>query len=203
MGGNVALEFAAEHPDQTGPLVIVDSLPFLAGAWFQVKTPDDAKPMIESMHAYMGNQSLEQYDASVRAGATTKYMVTSPADWETVKQWGLASDRKTVADAMYGLLNQDLRPELRKIGVPVLVLGTWSGLHEQLSAYGKDVPRAQFVQTFDEQYQGLRQLHFAMADTARHFIMFDDPKWFFAQVDSFLREPGKMVEDRGFDAPAR
>ncbi|MGA3211567.1 MAG: alpha/beta hydrolase [Terriglobales bacterium] len=203
LGGNLALLFAVEHPNQAGPLVIVDSLPFLAGAWFQVKTLDEAKPMIESMHAYMGSQSLEQYEAYVRAGAATKYMATSPTDWETIKQWGLASDRKTVADAMYALLNEDPRPELGKITAPALVLGTWSGLHEQLSAYGKDAPREQFIQTFQAQYQNLCQLHFAMADSARHFIMFDDPQWFFAQVDAFLRDPGKMVQERGFDAPGR
>ena len=26
-----------------------------------------------------------------------------------------------------------------------------------------------------------------MSDTARHFIMYDDPQWFFAQIDGFSR----------------
>jgi len=29
-----------------------------------------------------------------------------------------------------------------------------------------------------------------MADT-RHFIMFDDPKWFYQQVDAFLANSGR------------
>src|SRR5262249_26588892 len=45
LGGDVALDFAANHPDLTGPLVIVDALPFYAGAWFKAKTIEDAKPM--------------------------------------------------------------------------------------------------------------------------------------------------------------
>jgi pimeloyl-ACP methyl ester carboxylesterase len=198
LGGFLALDLAAKHPDLVGPLVIVDSLPFFAGPWFQAKTLDDAKPMIESMHAYMSNQPREQYDAYVRAGTGTKYMVTSPSDWETIKQWGLASDPKTVSNAMYELLGEDLRPQLSKITVPVLLLGSWSGQHEQLGASGMDVPRAKFEQTFEEQYQGLRTLHFAMADTARHFIMLDDPQWFFTQLDGFLRDPVKTMQRRGF-----
>ena len=45
--------------------------------------------MIESMHAYMSNQPREQYGSYARAGGATKYMVTNPSDWETIKQWGL------------------------------------------------------------------------------------------------------------------
>ena len=59
-------------------------------------------------------------------------------------------------------------------------------------------PGAEFEQTFEEQYQGLRTLHFAMADTDRHFIMLDDPQWFFAQVDGFLRDPVKTMQQRDF-----
>ena len=198
LGGFLALDLAAKHPDLVGPLVIVDSLPFLAGAWFQAKTLDDAKPMIESMHAYMSNQPREQYGAYVGAGAATNYMVASPSDSATIKQWGLASDPKTVSNAMYELLGEDLRPQMSKITVPVLVLGSWSGQHEQLGASGMDLPRAKFEDMFEEQYQGLRTLHFAMADTARHFIMLDDPQWFFAQVNGFLRDPVKTMQQRGF-----
>ena len=42
LGGTLALALAADHPDLAGPLVIVDSLPFLAGAQLQAKTLDDA-----------------------------------------------------------------------------------------------------------------------------------------------------------------
>lgn len=198
LGGTLALDLAARHPDLVGPLVIVDALPFLAGAQFRVKTLADAKANIAAMHAYMSNQTRQQYDDFVRAGTATKYMVTSAADQATITQWGLASDPRAVADAMAELYGTDLRQDVAKIAVPTLVLGSWSGLHEQLKAYGTDVPRAEFVRTFDDQFSALPQLHFALADTARHFIMYDDPQWFFAQVDAFLADPAKTVRDRGF-----
>jgi hypothetical protein len=37
-----------------------------------------------------------------------------------------------------------------------------------------------------------------MAETARHFIMFDDPQWFFGEIDGFLRDPDAVVRARGF-----
>ena len=38
----------------------------------------------------------------------------------------------------------------------------------------------------------------AVTDTARHFIMYDDPQWFFAQLDAFLGNPESVVRTRGF-----
>jgi hypothetical protein len=54
------------------------------------------------------------------------------------------------------------------------------------------------VARFRDQYAELRRLHFAMAESARHFVMFDDPAWFFAQLDAFLADPAKATAVRGF-----
>jgi N-formylmaleamate deformylase len=198
LGGSLALDLAGHHPDLVGPVVIVDSLPFLAGAWFQAKTLDAAKPMIEQMHTYLSHQTREQYDQYVRSGTALKYMVTSPADLETITQWGLASDPASVTEAMVELVSEDTRPELGQISAPTLVLGTWRGLSDQLKTYNQNVPREGFVKTFEDQYASLPHLHFSMSDTARHFMMYDDPNWFFAQLDAFLADPLKAIQDRGF-----
>lgn len=198
LGGTLALAIAADHPDLVGPIVVVDSLPFLAGSQFQVKTLEEAKAGIAAMHAYMANQTRSQYDETARSGAYTSFMVTSPQDLEIIKQWGLASDPRTVADAMADLMGLDLREDIARIRTPTLVLGTWIGLHQQLTKYGTDVPRAAFVQTFDQQFARLPQLHFALSETARHFIMLDDAPWFFGQLDGFLADPAAAVRDRGF-----
>jgi hypothetical protein len=99
---------------------------------------------------------------------------------------------------MAELMGMDLRDDVASIQTPALVLGTWSGLRDQVKAYGVDLTRAAVVQTFDQQFTKLQRLHFALAETARHFIMFDDPAWFFAQLDAFLADPAASVADRGF-----
>jgi N-formylmaleamate deformylase len=200
LGGTLALAIAADHPDLVGPVIVVDSLPFLAGAQFQAKTLEDARAGIAAMRAYMANQTRSQYDEYVRSGAATSFMVTSPQDLDIIKQWGLASDPRTVADAMADLMGLDLREDVARIRTPTLVLGTWIGLHQQLAKYGTDVPRAAFVQTFGEQFAKLPQLHFVLSDTARHFIMFDDAPWFFGQLDGFLADPAAAVRNRGFES---
>lgn len=198
LGGNIAMDLAARHPELVGPVVIVDSLPFYAGAWFNVKTIEEAQPLIANMKRYLDARTQEQYEQGVRSGAFTRYMATSASDQQTLIQWGLASDPKTASGAMVELVSEDLRPELANIKSPTLVLGTWKGLHDQLEQNGVVIKKEGIVETFQKQYANLPQLHFALADPARHFIMWDDPKWFFQQLDTFLTNPAASVQDRGF-----
>jgi N-formylmaleamate deformylase len=198
LGGNIALDLAAHYPNLVGPIVIVDSLPFYAGAWFQAKNLEQAKPMIAQIRQGMESATQTQWEATTRSGVMTKYMVTSPARLREIIQWGLASDRHTVTDAMIELVSEDLRPELAQITSPVLVLGTWIGVKAQLEQRHMRVTRPEIVDEFKDQYINVPHLHFVMSDTARHFIMFDDPNWFYAQLDHFLSDPMAAAKGRGF-----
>lgn len=198
LGGNIAMDLAEHHPDLTGPLVIVDSLPFFAGAWFQVNSVKDAAPMLNQMHSMMQSQTREQYENFVRSGVTVKYMATNPDDVKTLVTWGLSSDQKTVTEVMYEMLNTDLRSDLSRITAPSLVLGTWTGIRDQMKDNGGNITAEQIEGTFEKQYSGLHDIHFALAPTGRHFIMWDEPKWFYQQVESFLANPVEMVQNRGF-----
>jgi pimeloyl-ACP methyl ester carboxylesterase len=191
LGGVLALDLAADRPDLVGPLVIVDSVPF-SGIMMGATTVEQVRPIADQIRAQMSGQTQAQYQATVRSGVYTKSMVTSPTDHERVVGWSAASDHATVADAFASLLVLDLRPRLARITSPTLVIGEWIGLRD------RGVDRAAAVQTFHDQYAGLARMHFAMTDTARHFIMFDDLPWFVAQLDGFLRDPDAAVRERGF-----
>ncbi len=180
LGGDIAIDLAARNPQLVGPVIIVDSLPFFAQAWFQVDTLAAAQPTINQMRTRMNAMSSQQWIAFTKAGASTNGMATKPADQQTLIRWGLASDQKTVTDAMIDLVSTDLRPELKMIQTPVLVIGTWVGLKD----YG--VTEAAATQEFHQQYAGVKDFHFVMSDTARHFVMWDDPAWFDRQIDDFL-----------------
>ena len=197
LGGTLALGLAIDHPGIVGPLIVVDALPFLAGAQMQAKSVDDAQPAIAAMRAYMSNMTPAQYEQYVSTGATTRFMVTGDADHEVIKGWSRASDPRTVGSAMADLYGTDLRAALARIQSPTLVLGAWSGLHEQLKQYGIQVSRADVVATFGAQFETLEPLRFVLSETARHFIMFDDPTWFFGQLDTFLADPAAVVAQRG------
>lgn len=199
LGGTLALVIAAENPGLVGPIVVVDSLPFLAGAQLRAKDAEDAKASIAAMEAYMSTQTPQQFADTARSGAATEFMVTKPSDHDTIKQWALASDQRTAAAAMADLMRIDARADIARITTPTLVLGTWVGLHDQLKKYGQPLERSDVIQTFRDQFAKLPALHFALTETARHFIMFDDPDWFFAQLDAFLASPEQSVRTRGFD----
>jgi N-formylmaleamate deformylase len=197
LGGALALDLAARHPDRVGPLVIVDSLPFFAGAAFQVDTVDKAKPMIDAMRAQLTAQTQAQYEATARSGVWTRSMVKSPAHLERIIGWGVASDGRTVSRAIVEMMDTDLRADLARIDSPTLVLGSWIGMRQQLEAADAANPRQVAVRTFVKQYAALPHMRLAITDTARHFIMYDDQAWFLGQLDAFLADPAGVTRDRG------
>ncbi len=172
LGGVLALWLAASEPGLAGDLVIVDSLPNL-GALFG---PDfDPKPMRD----LIANQAPAEYRAFVNSGRSLQGMTNQPGRMESIKQWSLDSDQWAVANAMFELYTLNLIPELPKIRSRALVLGSWSGMKAFTT-------REVVEKNFRSQFASLAGHHFALADTAFHFIMYDEPKWFWEQLDAFL-----------------
>jgi pimeloyl-ACP methyl ester carboxylesterase len=201
LGGTLAMEIAIDHPELVGPIVVVDMVPFLGGSVLQVKSRDEAKPIIEKMRAGMNAMTPEQWEQYARSGQSVKYMITADEDLKTLIQWSLASDRRTVTDVLADIYGLDLREDVAQIRAPALALGTWRGVHDQVMDQAKfDITRQMVAFSFASQYAKLPRLHFALSENARHFIMFDDPVWFFAELDGFLRDPDAAVRARGFDS---
>ena len=94
--------------------------------------------------------------------------------------WGAKSDSATVTNAMHDLIATDLRADIARIKSPTLVLGTWI-------AYKDYTSRAAVENTFKTQYQKLDGVTIEVADTARHFIMYDDPEWMLDRMEKFLK----------------
>jgi pimeloyl-ACP methyl ester carboxylesterase len=178
LGGFVALQFAADHPDQVGKLVIVDSLPALGATMNPAATADQLRQTAGAIRDRMLGQDDAAYAAAQRFTAAT--MVTTPADVDRIVGWGQRSDRKAVANAMYELMSTDLRGDVARIKAPTLVLGAWA-------AYKDYAPRAAIEQVYAGQYARLGGVKIEMADTARHFIMFDAPAWMYDRIDAFLQ----------------
>jgi pimeloyl-ACP methyl ester carboxylesterase len=183
LGGFLALSLASKYPALTGRLVIVDAYPFLAGVTDPTATPAKAKVMGAGMRQAIAGQTQADYERYVKSGVGTRLMVTSDSDFERIVAWGLASDRTAVADAMSGMFDVDLRDDLAGIKTPTLVLGSWI-------AYKQYTDRARTEANLRAQYARLAAVRIEVTDTARHFIMWDDPNWMFGLMDRFLAEPG-------------
>lgn len=177
LGGFMGLWLSTTQPDAVGPLVILDSLPFLAAIQNPATTVETARPMAEGMRQQMktGKMPLAQQRQMVAS------MVTDTTRQRLVARWGQASDPASVAQAMYELYTTDLRADLGAVRQPALVLGTWAAYQP----YGATMASTRAI--FAAQYAKLPQHRIEMSQTSRHFIMYDDTAWFFQQTDAFLQ----------------
>ncbi len=176
LGGFLALWLASHDADLTGPLVIVDSLPFLPAVFNPSATSETMKPMAEQMRAAtsVGGAQFVQNSAM-----SVKTMVTKPADFNLVMSWVKTTDPVAAGNAMFDMFTRDLRGDLAKIKSPALVLGTWIAFKDYST-------RADVEAGIHRQYGHLKNCKIVMAEKARHFIMLDDPQWFYGQLDGFL-----------------
>lgn len=181
LGGFLALWLASKEPDLVGKLIIVDSLPFLPAAQQPNATVETIKPQAEKMRqgiiAQAGAQTSEQRRQSQLAILQT--MISDSAKIKLAAKWSETSDPETIAQGFYELFTTDLRSDLANIKAPTLVIGTWV-------AYRQYATREIVERNFRDQYAKLPDYKFVMADKAKHFVMFDDPDFFFQETDDFL-----------------
>ena len=178
LGGTWAMRIASRHPDLASKVMVVDMMPFL-GAMFGPPgaTSESVKPVAEQIR-----QAIAGADADRRKTMTEQTiatMVKTESLRPAIVAQSLASDAKVSGQAYYDLVLLDLRPELGKIKVPTTILWvkppTAPLTEEQMAAYYKlsyaNVPQA-VVKNIPDSY---------------HFIMFDQPEAFQAEVRNFLK----------------
>ena len=178
LGGFMGLWLSTTQPDAIGPLVIVDSLPFLAAVQNPAQTVEGAKPMAEGMRQQMAAGKMTMPQARQMSAG----MVTDTARMTQLARWSVASSPAAVAQAMYDLFTTDLRQDIARVQQPVLVLGAWAAYKQYGST--KESTRA----IFEQQYAKLPQHRIEMSEAGRHFLMYDDTAWFFQQTDGFLKQ---------------
>ncbi|WP_044264831.1 alpha/beta fold hydrolase [Bacteroides timonensis] len=119
MGGGLALAIAAEFPELTGKIVIVDALPCLMALTvpdFKSAPDNDCTDLIDRITA----MDEEQFAQMQRMSAAT--LTTDSLRFAEIVNWGLASDRKTYAKLFCDFSNTDLRECIKNIVVPSLIL---------------------------------------------------------------------------------
>jgi pimeloyl-ACP methyl ester carboxylesterase len=176
LGGFLTLSLASKYPGLPGKLVIVDAYPSLAAIYQPDITSAQAKAQSAMTRQYMTSQpqSAEATSALIHA------MVTKDADFERIMTWSRASDYSAIVDAMVEMYGGDLRDDIAAIHSPTLVLGTWIG-------YKDYTDHAKTEANLHREYAKLAGVDIRLNDTSRHFIMYDEPQWFFAQIDEFLK----------------
>ena len=108
------------------------------------------------------------------ANMTAQYMTMTKEKIDTLARWSIEADRETFVYGYTDLLKLDLREALAKVKAKTLIVGA-------------SFPDRNIVaENFEKQYAKLEGHILAIAPESKHFVMFDQPQWFYNQVNSFL-----------------
>jgi len=178
LGGFVAMKTALMAPEAVEELIIVDSLPFLAGLFNPGATPELAATQGRFMAEQMASMPRAAFDAQQAAGLGR--MAKTEDYLPVIKDWGKASDQGTVAKAMGELIATDLRPELAGLTQDTLVMMPWDG------AMG--IPESQLRALYEGQYAYAPNAHVEPVEGAFHFIMVDQREIFMEHLEAALAD---------------
>ncbi|MEO8415675.1 MAG: alpha/beta hydrolase [Ginsengibacter sp.] len=175
LGAFLCLWVASEEPSLFLKIICVDGVPFTSAITNPSTTAEQVKM----------NPS---YDAEAIAGnfikmpgtvfeenqfKRTRALVGDTAQARLLAGWAITSDRKTLGYTYVEMATTDLRKEIAKITIPVLVLGSTNGTRQASQ------------KMLNDEYNLLPNKTIIIAP-GKHFIMYDNPLWFREQVKNFL-----------------
>lgn len=180
LGGFLSLSIASSQPKLLEKIIIVDSYPFMSSVYNPNATVQNVLPQARMMKEMMLSASDSVFIQQQKMTMPT--MVTDAKNIQKATEWSIKSDRNTMAQAMYELMTTDLRDDVEKVKIPILVFGSWYGAKD----YGttKDIVQV----NFKNQFLKANDCKIIVAKTAKHFIMWDEPKWFINKVQAFINQ---------------
>ena len=177
MGGTIGLMLAARHPESLSKLMVVDMVPFL-GTLFGPPgtTAQSVKPVADGWLAQSRAAAPEARRA--RAEASLNGMIDTVAMRAGAMDDSLGSDPDVSARAMHELIVTDLTPELARITVPTTVL--------YITPKAPGLTDEKIDALYKMAYTPLKGAKLKRIPASAHFIMWDQPAVFQAEVKSFL-----------------
>jgi pimeloyl-ACP methyl ester carboxylesterase len=172
LGGTLGLWLASTETSLFQKIIAVDALP-CSGV---LMVPNfKAEDMVYD-NPY-SKQLLEMDSSSFRAMAKqmVSFMVLKKEKQDGIINWMMMADRKTYVYGYIDLLKLDLRQDIAKITIPVVVL---AATHPD---------KKMIENTYNTQYQQLTNKVFHYADQSAHFVMLDQPEWFLAKLKETLQ----------------
>jgi pimeloyl-ACP methyl ester carboxylesterase len=179
LGGMMAFWLAETAPAQVGPIISVDGVPFFSALMNPAATSESARPGAEQLRSMYAGLSAEKFIANNHQFLSM--MITAPANVDLVASLGDKSDPNAVGQAFYDLVTTDLRPGLKSIQEPVLLLGSDSRATDETM-------KTKIQQAYAAQIAAVPHHKLVFAPTARHFIQLDAPDFFYRETEAFLRE---------------
>lgn len=179
MGGTIGMMLAARHPGSVGRLMVVDMTPDMSVMFGpSASTPeglraiaDQTRDTILAQPVGSGTSMLEQmFSSMTRVDSMRSALLRYLRD----------SHRPTVANAMREIIVTDMRPELARITVPVTVLYVFPS--------NLPISPSEFDAGVRQSWSTLPGVRLVKIGDSNHFIQFDQPTRFVAEVDAFMKD---------------
>lgn len=176
LGAFMALYVSAAEPELFGKIVCVDGVPFISA----LSSPDVTVESIKDNPMYDLDAAIARFKAIPTEGyvesmtAAMLYQVRDTVRAKQIAEWSSRGDRATLGRTIIELSLTDLRKDIAFIKAPVLILASVFGTAEVSE------------RVYKQQYAAVNNKTIKVADS-KHFIMYDVPEWFYAELDSFLK----------------
>lgn len=179
MGGLSAFKLVSEQEPLVKKMISIDGLPFIGPIFTRsnATTVDMLKPQAVNIRNMFYAMTPEQLAAQAQQGIFIQ--ATAAQDQARIIDMARSSDPKTAGDAMYEVMQTDLRQQLASVNTPMLLLGA-SGAFTQATQH------EQVAELYQAQLSEVKSAKVVMNTQSRHFIMFDDIDWLEQQVRDFF-----------------
>jgi pimeloyl-ACP methyl ester carboxylesterase len=178
MGGFLSLWAASEAPDLFGKIVSVDGVPYFPVLVMPGITPETAKAVSTQMTTAMSNMTPEAAKANQEMMIAS--MIATEDKRPKVLEMGIRSNPTVISQAYAEMYTTDIRPLMEKITVPVLVFGSWAAYE----IYGST--KESVEKNMADQLKEIPNYKLLVAERAYHFVFYDEPDWFYSELDTFL-----------------
>lgn len=180
LGGTLALGFAAEHPALVGGVVSLDGLPLLPGTeeWDELRRVRSVESVSQRRVAATAEQFAAQQQFYMRGTG-----VVDMARADELARLSAKSDPAAVTGYMAEALSIDLRPKLKAITAPVLVLMPYF----DVDAEQQQLTEAAKIAYYATLMEGTPNLKVLPVRQARHFAMFDQPQAVNEAIKGFIQ----------------
>ncbi len=176
LGAFMSLWVSSTEPALFSKLICVDGVPFISAMTNPKITADSLRrnPMYNPELMISNFKAMPDSLFSVTQKRAMRIQITDSLKADLVTGWAVHSDRRTLAMTILEMSLTDLRQAIARITAPTLVLGGQYFNSE-----------AATMRILNEQYEKLPNKQLAVSNT-KHFIMYENPQWFYAQIDRFL-----------------
>lgn len=173
MGGNLAIDLAAQLGKRVSKMILVDALPCIR----ETIMPGVPASAVSYDNPYSNQMiGMPKEDFSQMAMGMAAGMTNQADKIGLLSQWIAESDRTIYVHGYTDLLKIDQRELLGGLKVETLIIGA------------PQPSKAEAEETLNNQFAKLEHKQLVMApENTKHFIMFDASQWFYNQVNSFLQ----------------